>query len=106
MYQGPVRVRLRAQPGTAAVAAAAKEWGTPAGIVVGGPIRDSRKIQGSEGARRSVCGDWIEPYHQRRKFLLAEIRARRSRDERHRSPPHRGSADAAGRVERANRRIG
>ena len=49
------------------------------------------KFSESQGARRQVRRDRLEPHHQRREFLPAEVRAPGAGHEQYRSPSHRRS---------------
>src|ERR1035438_1146216 len=57
-------------------------------------------------ARRQVRRDRIQPHHQRRELLPAEIRAEGAGDGQYRSPPHGRCGYAAGCVERQERQAG
>ena len=61
------------------------------------------EVHPDAGRRRQLRRDRLQPHHQRREFLPAEVRARGAEDQQHRPPPHRRRGDAARRAQRQDR---
>ena len=66
----------------------------------------AREVQRGESARRQVRGDRLEPHHQRRELLSAEVRAGGIGDREYRPSSHRRCRNVVGRAERQDRRAG
>ena len=66
----------------------------------------AQEVQPDAGRWRQLRRDRLQPHHQRREFLPAEVRARGAAHQPHRSSPHRRRGDAGRCAERQDRQAG